>query len=356
MAYENMTYEYILQRMMQRVSEQYPDLDTREGSILFNALAPAAIELAIMYTELDNVMNESFVNTASREYLFIGCEQVGIDTSIFKANAGVHKGEFNVEVPIGSRWNHDLYNYEVIEYIGLENDYHTYRMLCETVGTAPNNATGDLTPITDAPEDLSHARVIECLIEGENETSDEDIRATYFEYVNSTIADGNIKQYEQWCKEYEGIGNAKVLPLWNGANTVKVSILTASNRAASEELVAEFQDYLDPGVTGMGDGVAPIGAFVTVTTATEVPISVSAKVSMKSGYSDTTPITKALENYFSEIAYEKSSVAYMNVGAVILSATGVDFITDLKINGGTADISLGKEEIPVLGTATWTVV
>ena len=39
MAYENMTYELILQRMMDRVSLQYPNLDTREGSILFNALA-----------------------------------------------------------------------------------------------------------------------------------------------------------------------------------------------------------------------------------------------------------------------------------------------------------------------------
>ena len=89
MAYENMTYEVILQRMMDRVTTQYPNLDNREGSIIFNALSPAAIELAIMYTELDNVLNESFVNTASREYILIGCEQMGMDTSIFEASAGV---------------------------------------------------------------------------------------------------------------------------------------------------------------------------------------------------------------------------------------------------------------------------
>ena len=49
MAYENMTYEAILARMMNRVQEQYPDLDNREGSIIFNALAPAAVEVAIAY-------------------------------------------------------------------------------------------------------------------------------------------------------------------------------------------------------------------------------------------------------------------------------------------------------------------
>ena len=355
MAYEDMTYEVILQRMMDRVTAKYPNLDNREGSIIFNALAPAALELAVMYTELDNSLSESFVNTASREYVLIACEQMGMDVSVFDASAGVHKGIFNVEVPIGSRWNCDLYNYTVTESLGKETDGYAYRMECETTGTAPNNQTGNLTAITDVPNGLTTATLVECLIEGENETSDEDVKTAYFEFVNSTVTDGNVSQYERWCSEYEGIGNSKVLPLWNGANTVKVSILSASNRAASDELVAEFQNYLDPNAEGMGNGVAPIGAFVTVTTATEVPIQVSATVTMKSGYTDTAHITTALENYFSQIAYEKSVLAYMSVGAVILGADGVDSINDLRLNGSTSDVALGNEEIPVVGSTTWTV-
>lgn len=353
MAYENMTYEHILQRMMNRIVEKYPNLDNREGSIIFNAIASAAIELAIAYSELNNTRAESFVNTASREYLLLGCEQIGMDISIFDERAGTHKGLFDVTVAIGSRWNCDLYNYEVIKYIGIEDGYHAYQLLCETAGTTPNNHAGDLTAITDIPDGLTYAKVVECLIEGENETSDEDIKTAYYEFVNSTATDGNIKQYQRWCDEYEGIGNYKVIPLWNGANTVKVSILSASNRAASDELVAEFQNYLDPGVTGMGDGEAPIGAFVTVSTATEMPIKISATVTMKPGYTDKTPIDKALTNYFASIAYEKSMVAYMNVGAVILSVDGVDSVSNLKVNGGTSDISLSNEQIAVLGATTW---
>jgi uncharacterized phage protein gp47/JayE len=171
--------------------------------------------------------------------------------------------------------------------------------------------------------------------------------------VNSTATDGNRNQYERWCDEYDGIGNSKVIPLWNGDNTVKVSILSVSNRAASSELIAEFQEYLDPGVTGMGDGKAPIGAFVTVSTATELPIDVTAKVTMKDGYTDTTSIDDALESYFAKIAYEKSVVAYMNIGAIILGVEGVDTLSDLTINGGTADINLSNEQIAVLGTTNW---
>lgn len=355
MAYENMTYEVILQRMISRVTTKYPNLDNREGSIIFNALAPAALELAIMYTELDNVLSESFIKTATREYIIRGCEQMGMDITQFEAKAGVHKGAFNVEVEIGSRWNCDLFNYEVISYIGLEDGYHCYEMQCETLGTTPNNQRGDLIAITDVPNGLEYAKLIECLIEGENITSDDDVKQAYTDYVNSVATDGNTSQYERWCNEFDGIGNAKVFPLWDGDNTVKVSILSASNQAATPTLIEDFQNYLDPGITGMGDGAAPIGAFVTVTTATEVPINVSATVKMKAGYSDTSGIATALSNYFSELAYEKSMLPYMNVGATILNVEGVEFVSDLLVNGGTKDITFGEEEIPVVGTTNWVV-
>ena len=355
MAYEQMTYPFILQRMMNRVKNDYPNLDTREGSVIFNALASAAVELAIKYIEMDNARSESFVATASRQYILQGCVDMGMDVSVFKASAGTHKAHFDVEVSIGSRWNCELYNYKVTEYLGLEENYHAYKLICETEGTSPNNQKGNLIAITDLPNGLTYAKLVECVIEGEDETSNEDIVVAYYEFINSTVTDGNASQYKRWCDEYDGVGNSKVIPLWNGANTVKVSILSASNRAASEELIEEFQKYLDPNVEGMGNGVAPIGAFVTVSTATELPINVSANVTMKSGYTDTTPINTALTEYFATISYEKSIVAYMNLGAVILAVEGVDSISDLKVNGGTSDITLSNEQIPVLGTTTWAV-
>lgn len=357
MAYENMTYEVILDQMMERITSNYPDIDTREGSIIFNALAPAAMELAIAYTELDNILNESFAETASREYLIMHCEQMGLDTSQFDANAGVFQAEFDVEVPIESRWNCDLYNFTVTELLrqDTETQYYIYAVQCETDGTAPNNVRGSLSAISDLPSGLTHAELTDCLIEGEDEASDDDVREAYYEFVNSTIADGNVSQYKRWCDEYDGIGNSKIFPLWNGANTVKVSILSASNQTASDELITKFQEYLDPNIEGMGNGVAPIGSFVTVTTATEIPINVSATITLKDGYTDTSAITTRLSDYLSEIAYEKSMVAYMNIGAEILNVDGVESIDNLTINGGTVNIELGDEEIPVIGTTDWVV-
>ena len=41
--YEDMTYEHILQGMLNRVPD---DIDKREGSVIYDALAPAAYFLA----------------------------------------------------------------------------------------------------------------------------------------------------------------------------------------------------------------------------------------------------------------------------------------------------------------------
>lgn len=356
MAYESMTYENIITRMIERITKDYPNLDVREGSMVFNAVASAAMEVAIMYTELDNSRSESFIQTASRQYLLLGCDQVGIDVSIFNASNAFLKGVFNIPIELDSRWNLGLYNYWVIDQLEDEDGMYCYRLQCETPGSTPNVVFGDLTPIDFVDGNLTTAKITECLIEGEDETTDDEIKDYYFNYIKHTASDGNIGQYKLWCDEYLGIGNYKIFPLWNGANTVKVSILSSSNRAASDELMAEFQEYLDPGITGMGDGMAPIGAFVTVSTASEQAITVSATVKFKDGYSDTTTIDNALSAYFAEIAYENTTVGYMNVGAKILAVDGVDFITDLKINGGTDDITLDGEVIPVLGATDWTVV
>lgn len=359
MAYEDMTYEYLLQRMMNRSLGDYPKIDNREGSIVFNSMAASAVEHAIAYAAINNALNESFMVTASREYLLLGCEQQGINTASFNASAGTHKGVFDVEVPIGSRWNYELYNYTVTEFLGTEDGYYAYQMVVDTVGTAPNNVVGDLTAITDMPAGLSYAKVTECLIQGENETDDEDIRKIYFDTLSNTAVDGNISQYKQWCNEYNGIGNYRIFPLWNGSNTVKISILNSSNGVASDELIADFQEIIDPGITGMGDGKAPIGAFVTITTATEVPFDVSADIIMAAGYSDTTHITQTLRDYFAELSYvndERTLISYLSIGSRILACEGVSSISNLLVNGSNVDILLELEQIPVVGNTNWTVL
>ena len=80
--YETKTYEDILQQMLDRVPE---GMDKREGSIIYDALAPAAAGLAILYIELDVILNQTFADTATGEYLEKRCAERGLTRKEAKA-------------------------------------------------------------------------------------------------------------------------------------------------------------------------------------------------------------------------------------------------------------------------------
>ena len=106
---DQMTFEYILGRMLDRVPDT---VDKREGSVIYDALAPAAAELAKTYMELDVVMGETFVDTASLQYLILRCKERGIEAQ--GETAAIIQGTFTpaeLELSAGTRFNCDDVNY-----------------------------------------------------------------------------------------------------------------------------------------------------------------------------------------------------------------------------------------------------
>lgn len=381
--YEEKTFENILSDMLSYVSEQNSDLDTRTGSLIYNALAPIALELETAYHEMDMILNETFLETASKEYLIKHGNQLGVE--INAATHGHFKGEFNVEVDIGSRFNLDEYNYNVINKLSEpteEYPYYTYELVCETAGAEPNGYLGDLTPITFI-SNISHAKLIAVLIYGEDEEETEAYRYRLQTHVKQPPINGNVYQYNEWLAEYDGVGKYRTIPTWNGVNTVKLLISNSENKSASDELVSQVQDYFDPPTApinddvtdvnypqgrGMGNGQAPIGAIVTVATITEVPVKVNCRVVLKDGYNSSVGVQEAVTNYLNGLALNKTTISYMAISAEIFNAESVADITSLTItvNGKVMDINqspfvpsvtIEDDEVAVLDTenSTWEV-
>ena len=149
----------------------------------------------------------------------------------------------------------------------------------------------------------------------------------------------------------DGVGGAKCVPLWNGAGTVKVVIVNSSGEAASTSLVSSVSDYIET--------VRPVGASVTVVSATAKTLNVKAKITLKSGYTEMTvnaSITAAIRAYLQAFRLSGSIVSYAKIGAVILGVEGVDDYSDLKIGVGTtlgtSNITIGDTEVPVMGEFT----
>lgn len=365
--YENYTYEYILNSILDRISSIDSSIDTREGSAIWYAVSPVAIELAIAYSNCDILRKESFVGTASREGIYRACEDLGMDTTQFEPSAGVFEAYFQDPVNIGSRWWCGGYNFRVdeellpIEVEGVKR--FAYRLVCETLGSHTAHVRGKLTPITEyggTPGRNYVAVITDCIIVGADETPDEKVRAAYFEYVANKAEDGNIAQYHKWLNEYpgNGVGAQKIIPAWNGANTVKAVILDENKQAPTPEFIAEVQEYLDPNSEGLGEGKAPIGAVVTVVGGINAYISVKADITLVEEGANITDINEKLTAYFEEIAFKKTTVNIYEVASKILSSPSVSNVDNIQLGRwiddatevvySSSNITLEDFETPVL--------
>lgn len=335
------TYEDILARCLTRVTDE---IDKSQGSIIYDALAPACAELAQMYIELENQLNLTFADTSSGDYLTKRCAEFGVNRQ--DATYAIRKGVFTGAQPqVGDRFGLNELTYIVTDISGgLSNT----QLQCEQVGVIGNRDTGTLLPI-DNIAGLETATLSDILINGEDEESDADLYARFNDVVNSPIYAGNANHYKIWANEVDGVGGANVVPVWNGANTVKVVIIDSDKTGASGTLVTNVQDYIDPNQNGDGEGQAPIGAIVTVVSASEVSIDVVATLTLAPG-ADLPTVTDlfeiALIAYLRDIAFSAdTTVRISQVGNILLDVNGVTDYTGLTLNLGTSNITIAKRQM-----------
>lgn len=338
-----MTYEEILERMLGGVPD---DVDKREGSIIYDALAPCAAELAQMYVELEQALNESFADTASREFLVRRAAERGL--APYPATKAVLSARFvGADVPIGSRFSLGGLNYAV-----TAQDVVT----CETAGAEGNKHFGRMLPI-DYIEGLESAEITALLIPAEDDEDTEAFRRRYLDGLNSAAFGGNVTDYKEKVNALDGVGGVKVYPVWNGGGTVKLVIIDSDFRAPSAELIAAVQQTIDPTQDGQGIGIAPIGHTVTVAGALNRAIDIAADITWQDGWSfaDAKPyIEAAVDGYFAELAaaWADSLALIVRISQIetrILGCEGVLDIADMTLNGQAKNLQLGADEIPKRG-------
>ncbi|MGG1555008.1 baseplate J/gp47 family protein [Paenibacillus ferrarius] len=352
--YESQSYDVIFQRMLDRVPD---DIDKRVGSIIYDALAPAALELAQLYAELDTSLNAVFPQTATDDNLDDLTEPFGLTRN--QATYAIRKGLFAgasstpLDVPIGSRFSISGVTYSVILKIATGQ----FELRCETLGVIGNQYYGPMLPI-DYIAGLVSATLSDVLIPGAERESDTSYRARFFSEVREPTTSGNKADYKKWALEVDGVGGAQVIPLWDGPGTVKVIIMDTNKQPASPALVSNVQAYIDPGA-GTGDGQAPIGASVTVVAATSVEINITGTISLDGSRTLSQvqiDFESALTEYLADIAFSSDpSVKYARVGAMLLNVAGVVDYSSLLLNGASGNASIDAEALGVLGTVTLSV-
>lgn len=230
------------------------------------------------------------------------------------------------------------------------------KLVAADVGSAYNVAAGEIDRMYVNLVGLASYTNTEAS-GGTDTESDEALLARIDERRSKPANGANGWQYRQWALSVAGVGEAKVVELANGAGTVGVTIVDSNLEPASAAIVDDCQTYID--------SMRPVGASVSVSSAAELPIAVSADVVISQATTAATvqmEFERRLRDYTAELIHGKYeqvyyspnddmayTLIYNRVLALLLTIDGVVNANTLKVNGGTADISIPAMSVPLLG-------
>lgn len=237
--YEKQTFDNIISRMLNNVGE---NIDKREGSVIYTALAPIAQELATYYEALDEVLSETFADTADYYYLCKRAAErnlypVEATASILRIVAEPTTADINV----GDKFTSEDYelSFEVISGDDVEG---AYNVVCVTEGTVGNITSGTLIPIEEInglenvkiqgavaydddgnkilDSDGNETYKSPIIQAGTDEEDVETFRARYFASLNTKAFGGNKEDYLNKIKENTNVGACKVIRAWKSYSPI----------------------------------------------------------------------------------------------------------------------------------------
>lgn len=370
--FQSKDYDYFLRKMLDAVPD---NVDKREGSIIYDALAPAALVMGQQSLDMANVIKETYIKTASGEFLDYraiehGTSRYPATQTEAKAKVLNDKKEPLDNVQIGDKFA-SIGDSPIFYVVTKINSDLTIELTAETAGSSANSYIGQILPVT--PNDLlSWAEITEIIAPARDVESDDHLRARLLSSQSWIAYGGNVADYLDMTSNIDEVGAAQIYPTWNGGGTVKVVILNNDLMPASASLVQKVKNVLDPeDKQAEGYGLAPIDHAVTVTAPEKLIVNVD--ISVKLDDTKVTryvkdSITKAVEGYFQSLREDwadinqklgrgyQETIYRSKILSQVMLTEGVVNAKLPSLNGKDADIDLifnnEKSQLPVVGTVT----
>lgn len=363
------SFEKIMNRMLS--NEILANVDKRVGSIIYDALAPCAMELAEVYMKLDVFENQAYLLTATGENLDRRVYDYGIVRK--PATKSLRVGEFkkyqidengektliDMDIDIGSRFVIPEGNITYI-YTGVVSGYKILE--CEQEGSKGDEYIGTILPLTPI-KDLIEANLIDSYQLGEDVETDDELRVRTQRSIMNVAFGGNVFDYIEKTNSIDGVGNTKVFPAWKQNGTVLLSVVDSTYDPVNDLFLQNVKQQIDPeDVSGEGVGIAPIGHFVTVTTPTKQNVKIKATLILENDVvlsEVDEEIKDYLEEYFYSVRKEfgqgkNLSVYKARIIEAILRCNKILNVTNVLLNDVDSDIlytdepKLNKQFLPYI--------
>lgn len=324
-----------------------------EGTFEYDVLASNAIEFQKTEVELAELHKSAFGMTAWEEYLDMKAEGHGvvrrkavkaIGSVTVIGNGTVEAGSY-FQTTTGTR-------FRTLE-SAVVNGNAEIEIEAVDAGASGNVPAGTITVIPMSIAGITAVTNTEATHDGYDREDDDTYRARYLKHVRLPAVSGNPYQYEEWALEVEGVGAARCIRAWNGPNSVKLIIVDSNMETASDYLIQQVYEHIEE--------KRAIGAMLTVVSARPKAINVEARII---GNLNETAFYEGVTDYFKKLTNKilgnvKGSkrsyyVSYAQISSIIIVEGEADDHSNLLINGKADNIVLADEELPVLGTVTFT--
>ncbi|MEZ3491585.1 MAG: baseplate J/gp47 family protein [Lachnospiraceae bacterium] len=369
--FEEFTEEYFLAQA--RALGDEIGVDTRTGSVYMDMAAGHCLRAAFFFANLSEMFNMFALDTCYADVLDDKAAEWGMTRH--PAIPPVFNAVFTGTIPkAGSRFFAEDSSYY---FIAVEGEDGTLRLEAETEGTECNTLSAGIgiMPVDDI-ENLEYVRLGEIYILGADEEPDDALRARLREKIAGPAENGNRQHYKTWCESVDGVGRARIDPLFAGENTVRAVLYSADGLPASPEVVKAVQDYIDP-ITqnykftdregneyicgdGFGNGVANLGTHFFAVSAQAFHIAVSFSVVLTDGSTlegCRKAAVEAITDYLQTLVLDSDEgmgiiIRISLVGAMIAKLEEVLDYENLTLNGAQSNITVDSADVPVLEGVT----
>ncbi|HEX2924804.1 MAG TPA: baseplate J/gp47 family protein [Ruminiclostridium sp.] len=343
--YEMYTKEFLQNRMLGRIKT---DIDKSEGSFTFDAIAPAAVELAQTYIELDGILEKAFAQTSYGEWLIKRAEEYGVSrkSGTRAYGAVTFYGADGTVVPEGTLVQTEAgLQYETAKEITISQGCKVVNISAVSEGTQYNIPAKTINQLPVQLTGITKVENTEPIAEGRERETESDFLQRLLLKVRKPATSGNENHYRQWALEVPGIGDSKVFPLWKGAGTVKVIVVDSNRQPLNPEgeLLKTVRKYINDN--------RPIGADVTVESAKRLDIDITADIELEKDYSMALVLQEfraRIADYLKSITFVDEYVNFYQIGKMLVDTDGVKRCNSIMLKGGSTNIPIAVDECPYL--------
>lgn len=363
---EEQDTESVFERMLVNLPV---DMDTSEGGHTYNLIYPTAYEISYMseflLTEALKLIFPEFCEGYA-EIMDYHAKTRGLSRKQPEYATGevVVTGEADCEIPEGTMFSTISVNGEAsVDFITTEDaileeagdvTIPVQAVLEGKAGNVPANTVvlnasriDGITNVTNPSE----------ITGGLEEETTESLQERIMEY-DATLGysyGGTESDYKRWALAVEGTGSATIISPTDDSGVIQIVLVDVNGEAASQELCTEVYNHImSPDDESLR--LAPVNDKISVTAPSVQTITVSATVKLENGSSvdeAKRSLVTAMKAYFLE-ATDDGEIKYTRVGSVLLGLDEVSDYSDLKVNGGTANITLPSGEMPAIAVGNIT--